>query len=80
MQSIPWCPVTEIVGRVTAVGKIHEKFKAGDIAAIGVIVDSCRHCPPCKKGEEHFCQEGSTLTYAAKDPCRRLDHHGRLLQ
>jgi uncharacterized zinc-type alcohol dehydrogenase-like protein len=63
----PMVPGHEIVGRVTAVGKSAKKFKAGDIAAIGVIVDSCRHCPPCKKGEEHFCQEGSTLTYAAKD-------------
>ena len=43
------------------------KFKAGDIAAIGVIIDSCRHCAPCNRGEEHFCLEGATLTYAAKN-------------
>jgi len=67
-QSIyPLVPGHEIVGRVTAVGKSAKKFKAGDIAAVGVIVDSCRHCPPCNKGEEHFCVEGATLTYAAKD-------------
>jgi uncharacterized zinc-type alcohol dehydrogenase-like protein len=67
-QSIyPMVPGHEIVGRVIASGKSVTKFKAGDVAAIGVIVDSCRHCPPCKKGEEHFCQEGATLTYAAKD-------------
>jgi len=67
-QSIyPMVPGHEIVGRVTAAGNNVKKFKAGDIAAVGVIVDSCRHCAPCNRGEEHFCLEGSTLTYAAKD-------------
>jgi uncharacterized zinc-type alcohol dehydrogenase-like protein len=63
----PMVPGHEIVGRVTAVGSAVTKFKAGDIAAIGVIVDSCRKCAPCKRGEEHFCSEGSTLTYAQPD-------------
>ncbi|WP_109489450.1 NAD(P)-dependent alcohol dehydrogenase [Occallatibacter savannae] len=67
-QSIyPMVPGHEIVGRVTAAGKEVKKFKAGDIAAVGVIVDSCRHCAPCDRGEEHYCLEGATLTYAAKD-------------
>ena len=63
----PMVPGHEIVGRVAAAGKSVTKFKAGDVAAVGVIIDSCRHCEPCKRGEEHFCIEGSTLTYAAKD-------------
>jgi alcohol dehydrogenase (NADP+) len=67
-QSIyPMVPGHEIVGRVTAAGSAVKNFKAGDIAAIGVIIDSCRHCAPCNRGEEHFCLEGATLTYAAKD-------------
>jgi len=67
-QSIyPLVPGHEIVGRVTAAGKAVTKFKVGEIAAVGVIVDSCRKCVPCGKGEEHFCKEGATLTYAAKD-------------
>lgn len=67
-QSVyPMVPGHEIVGRVTAVGSTVTKFKKGQLAAIGVIVDSCRHCPPCKRGEEHFCDEGVTLTYASKD-------------
>ena len=67
-QSIyPMVPGHEIVGRVTAVGAGVTKFKAGQIAAIGVIVDSCRRCAPCRRGEEHFCDEGATLTYAATD-------------
>ena len=67
-QSIyPLVPGHEIVGRVLAAGSGVTRFKAGDIAAIGVIVDSCRKCAPCSRGEEHFCDEGATLTYAAKD-------------
>jgi uncharacterized zinc-type alcohol dehydrogenase-like protein len=63
----PMVPGHEIVGRVTAIGSAVTKFKVGGIAAVGVIIDSCRHCAPCKRGEEHFCAEGATLTYAAKD-------------
>lgn len=63
----PMVPGHEIVGRVTALGSAVKKFKVGETAAVGVIIDSCRHCPPCNNGEEHFCHEGATLTYAAKD-------------
>jgi uncharacterized zinc-type alcohol dehydrogenase-like protein len=60
-------PGHEIVGRVIAAGSTVTKFKVGNIAAIGVIIDSCRHCAPCNRGEEHFCDEGAILTYAAPD-------------
>jgi uncharacterized zinc-type alcohol dehydrogenase-like protein len=63
----PLVPGHEIVGRVTAAGSAVTKFKVGGIAAIGVIVDSCRQCAPCARGEEHYCDEGATLTYAATD-------------
>jgi uncharacterized zinc-type alcohol dehydrogenase-like protein len=63
----PMVPGHEIVGRVSAAGSAVTKFKVGDIAAVGVIVDSCRKCAPCEKGEEHFCDEGATLTYAVPD-------------
>jgi uncharacterized zinc-type alcohol dehydrogenase-like protein len=67
-QSIyPLVPGHEIVGRVTAIGSAVSKFKVGGIAAIGVIIDSCRNCAPCKRSEENYCDEGPTLTYAAKD-------------
>ena len=66
-STYPLVPGHEIVGRVTSAGASVTKFKVGDIAAVGVIVDSCRHCEPCGRGEEHFCHEGATLTYAAKD-------------
>jgi uncharacterized zinc-type alcohol dehydrogenase-like protein len=63
----PLVPGHEIVGRVTWVGSAVTKFKEGGIAAIGVIVDSCRQCAPCHRGEEHFCDKGATLTYANTD-------------
>jgi len=63
----PIVPGHEIVGRVTAAGNSVTKFKVGGIAAIGVIVDSCRHCAPCNNGEEHFCVEGMTETYNSID-------------
>ena len=63
----PLVPGHEIVGRVTAAGSAVTKFKAGGIAAIGVIVDSCRQCAPCHRGEENYCDDGPTLTYAATD-------------
>ncbi len=67
-QSIyPLVPGHEIVGRVIQAGSSATRFKVGEIAAIGVIVDSCRACAPCKGGEEHYCEQGATLTYAAKD-------------
>lgn len=59
----PSMPGHEIVGRVTAVGSGVKAFKAGDLAGIGCIVDSCRQCGSCKEGEEQYCEAGFTGTY-----------------
>jgi uncharacterized zinc-type alcohol dehydrogenase-like protein len=59
----PCVPGHEIVGRVTRVGKDVTKFKAGDRAAVGCLVDSCRTCPSCTRGLEQYCQHFPTLTY-----------------
>lgn len=63
----PMVPGHEIVGKVTFVGDAVKKFKVGQIAAIGVIVDSCRACASCNAGEEQYCEKGVTLTYASPD-------------
>jgi alcohol dehydrogenase (NADP+) len=63
----PLVPGHEIVGRVTKVGSAVKKFKAGDIAAVGCMVDSCRKCAACKSGEEQYCENFMTLTYNGED-------------
>lgn len=51
----PCVPGHEIVGRVTKVGSAVTKFKPGDLAAVGCLVDSDRTCPECQAGLEQFC-------------------------
>jgi uncharacterized zinc-type alcohol dehydrogenase-like protein len=63
----PCVPGHEIVGRVTAVGSDVKKFKEGDLAGVGCMVDSCRECSSCKAGVEQFCLNGMTLTYNGPD-------------
>jgi uncharacterized zinc-type alcohol dehydrogenase-like protein len=63
----PVVPGHEIVGRVTKVGNHVQKFKVGDLAAVGCLVDSCRHCENCEHDLEQFCENGSTGTYNGKD-------------
>jgi uncharacterized zinc-type alcohol dehydrogenase-like protein len=62
----PCVPGHEIVGRVTKVGSAVKKFKVGDIAAVGCMVDSDGTCPNCKEGLEQFCPN-LTLTYNFPD-------------
>ncbi len=63
MSVFPIVPGHEIVGRVTAVGNEVSKFKVGDLAGIGCMVDSCRTCDNCKEGLEQYCAEGAVFTY-----------------
>jgi alcohol dehydrogenase (NADP+) len=62
----PCVPGHEIVGRVTKVGDAVKKFKAGDLAAVGCMVDSDGTCPECKAGLQQFCPN-FTLTYNFPD-------------
>jgi uncharacterized zinc-type alcohol dehydrogenase-like protein len=63
----PMVPGHEIVGRVTAVGAAVSKLKPGDLAGVGVMVDSCRVCANCKANLENYCQKGFVGTYNARD-------------
>lgn len=63
----PCVPGHEIVGHVTAVGKKVKKFKVGETVGVGCMVDSCKKCESCKKGEEQFCSKGAIYTYNASD-------------
>ena len=64
----PMVPGHEIVGRVVGVGASVKKFKMGDAAAVGVLVDSCRTCQSCRAGEEQYCETGAVGTYNGRDP------------
>ncbi len=59
----PSVPGHEIVGKVTAVGSAVTRFKVGDLAGVGCMVDSCQHCASCAEGEEQYCENGFTGTY-----------------
>ena len=62
----PCVPGHEIVGRVTKVGPAVTKFKPGDLAAVGCLVDSDGTCPECQAGLEQFCPN-MTLTFGSPD-------------
>lgn len=59
----PMVPGHEIVGRVIKTGQHVTKFKEGDIAGVGVMIDSCRTCKNCLNDLENYCTEGMTGTY-----------------
>lgn len=63
----PVVPGHEIVGRVTAAGNKVTKFRSGDLAGVGVMVESCRECVNCRKGLEQYCTVGMVGTYSARD-------------
>jgi uncharacterized zinc-type alcohol dehydrogenase-like protein len=72
----PMVPGHEIVGRVTAVGAGVTRFKPGDLAAVGVMVNSCMQCENCLAGEEPYCTRGMVATYNARDYDGELLHGG----
>ena len=67
VSQFPLVPGHEIVGRVIATGSDVATFKAGDLVGVGVMVDSCGHCPQCSQGEEQYCEEGFTATYNGEE-------------
>ena len=64
----PCVPGHEILGRVTRVGGSVRGFKAGDVAAVGCMVGSCRTCRKCKESLEQYCEtHGTVFTYNSPD-------------
>ena len=72
----PLVPGHEIIGRITAVGKDVTKFKPGDFAGVGCMVDSCRECSPCLHGSEQYCEKGNIQTYNGTDPHDQMPTYG----
>lgn len=63
----PMVPGHEIVGHITRVGSGVTKFKVGELAGVGCLVDSCRTCNSCMEGHQQFCENGSIGTYNSID-------------
>ncbi len=64
----PMVPGHEIVGKVVAIGKNVSKFKIGDYAGVGCMVNSCGECEACKISQEQFCENGKVVfTYDCLD-------------
>jgi uncharacterized zinc-type alcohol dehydrogenase-like protein len=73
----PMVPGHEIVGKVKAVGSEVKKFKVGDLAAVGCMVDSCRTCDNCKDDLEQYCTNPmSVYTYNGRDKQGNLTFGG----
>ncbi len=64
--TFPCVPGHEIAGRVSRVGPKVTKFKVGDLAAVGCLVDSCRTCPECLAGLQQYCPD-NIQTYNGPD-------------
>lgn len=69
-----WGPVAyplvvghEIAGVVVEVGAEVTRHAVGDRVGVGCMVDSCRECAQCQAGNEQYCLNGMTGTYAAVD-------------
>lgn len=72
----PMVPGHEIVGKVVGVGSKVKKFKVGDLAGVGCMVDSCLDCKSCKEGLEQFCENGFVGTYNGKNKDGSLTYGG----
>ncbi|WP_126243651.1 NAD(P)-dependent alcohol dehydrogenase [Chitinophaga rhizosphaerae] len=72
----PMVPGHEIVGRVTRTGDKVTKFKPGDLAAVGCLVDSCRTCSNCIDGNEQYCENGSSGTYNSYEQDHKTPTYG----
>ncbi len=71
----PAVPGHEIVGRVTKVGPKVTKFKPGDIAGVGCLVDADLDCPYCRRGLEQF-SPSMVMTYGSMDKHLGLPTYG----
>ena len=74
--SYPCVPGHEIVGRISAIGKDVTKFKVGDLAGVGCMVDSCGHCGSCDEGLEQYCENGLIGTYMGVEKQSGLPTYG----
>jgi uncharacterized zinc-type alcohol dehydrogenase-like protein len=75
-SAFPMVPGHEIVGRVSRVGPEVRRVRAGDLAGVGCMVDSCHACAQCRQGQEQFCERGAAFTYNGTEMDRRTPTYG----
>lgn len=75
-QPYPFVPGHEIVGKVARVGAEVTKLRAGELAGVGCMVDSCRTCEPCRRDLQMFCEKGAAWTYASKEMDKKTPTNG----
>ena len=72
----PMVPGHEIVGKVVKVGDHVKKFKVGDLAGTGCLVESCRTCENCKNDLEQYCLNGNSQTYNGLEQDKKTPTYG----
>jgi uncharacterized zinc-type alcohol dehydrogenase-like protein len=72
----PMVPGHEIAGVVTEVGSAVTKFRVGDHAGVGCLVDTCRECDNCKAGLEQYCQGHMSPTYNGREADQQTPTYG----
>lgn len=72
----PMVPGHEIVGVVEKVGSSVTTHKIGEPVGIGCMVNSCRACPQCKKGDEQFCEDHTVYTYNSTEKDLKTPTYG----
>jgi alcohol dehydrogenase (NADP+) len=72
----PMVPGHEIVGKVVKVGDHVKKFKVGDLAGTGCLVDSCRTCENCRNDLEQYCLNGNSQTYNGLEQDKKTPTYG----
>jgi len=72
----PMVPGHEITGVVTELGSAVTKFKVGDHAGVGCLVDTCRECDNCKAGLEQYCQGHMSPTYNGREADQQTPTYG----
>jgi uncharacterized zinc-type alcohol dehydrogenase-like protein len=75
-STFPMVPGHEIVGRVVKVGGRVSRFKPGDMAGVGCLVDSCGECEQCRDDLEQFCDKGPAVTYNGTEMDRKTPTYG----
>ena len=75
-SQFPMVPGHEIVGTVAQVGSAVKRFRVGDQVGVGCFVDSCRECPPCRSGNEQYCEGHCVFTYNGTEKDRHTPTYG----